>query len=766
MEFSERVNEIINSAFIKAGMEQNEYMTPEHILYALCKEFPFQRALSACGGNVERLEQSLNHFFKNQLPHKKGDEIAVSNGTQSVFEYALEQAVSSGKEEVEISHLLKGIMEQEESFAVYYLSIEAESPVSLLAAVNQELSDNSSQEVFRIVDEEDDYDDEDAPWVTAEEKNGGWKKYVTCLNDTVGNHNPLIGREEELERTIQVLCCRDKNNPLHIGEAGVGKTSITYGLAARINEGNVPDSVKNARIYMLDMAGMVAGTQYRGEYEKRMRDVMTHIAKEPSPIVFIDEIHTIVGAGDQTGSMDAATLLKPWFEDPSIRFIGSTTYEEYNRTISKNKTLIRRFQNIDIAEPDQEECISILEGIRECYEEHHGIVYAAGFMEKAVELSARYMNERYLPDKAIGLIDEAGAWLQLHPELAKGKTQNGRLIADTDLVDLTVSRICRIPQTVLSQEDEEGLLTLQDRITGQVFGQDEAIEKAVYAVQMSRLGLVEEHKPVASLLFVGPTGVGKTEAAKVLAAELGIGFIRFDMSEYTERHTVAKLIGSPAGYVGFEDGGQLTDAIRKNPHCVLLLDEIEKAHTDIFNILLQVMDYATLTDNHGRKADFSHVILIMTSNAGAAAVGKKMIGFGERSVMESNMMDEVRRVFSPEFRNRLSGILMFHKLSMDMAMRIVKKKTAQLEGYLRKRNIAAAFSEEVYNYLLREGYSEEYGAREIDRIIQEKLKPLFVREILKGGLKNGGYVQVLMNPEKRDEIILQKNLQPLPLESK
>lgn len=752
MEFSDKVNEVINSAFIKAGIEQNEYMTPEHMLYALCKELLFQRALSGCGGSVERLEQNLNRFFKSQLPQKKGDEIAVSNGTQSVFECAVRQAMASGREEVEISHILKGIMEQEESFAVYYLYMEVEDPVSLLAAVNQEIVENSRKE--SVVLEEEDADVEDASWISMEEKSGGWKNYVTCLNDTVHEHNPLVGREDELERTIQVLCCRDKNNPMHIGEAGVGKTSITYGLAARINEGRVPDSLKDARIFMLDMAGMVAGTQYRGEYEKRMRDVMLHISKETSPIVFIDEIHTIVGAGDQTGSMDAASLLKPWFEDPSIRFIGSTTYEEYNRTISKNKTLIRRFQNIDIAEPSQEECISILEGIRGRYEEHHGVVYAPGFMEKAVELSARYMNERYLPDKAIGLIDEAGAWLQLHPELAREKTADGKLIADTDLVDLTVSRICRIPQTVLDQEDEAGLLTLKDRITSHVFGQDEAIEKAVYAVQISRLGLIEEHKPVASLLFVGPTGVGKTEAAKVLASELGISFVRFDMSEYTERHTVAKLIGSPAGYVGFEDGGQLTDAIRKNPHCVLLLDEIEKAHNDIFNVLLQVMDYATLTDNHGRKADFSHVILIMTSNAGAASVGKKMIGFGERSVMESNMMDEVKRVFSPEFRNRLSGILMFHKLSPDMAMRIVKKKTAQLEKYLGRRGITVAFAEEVYDYLLEKGYSEEYGAREIDRVIQERLKPLFVKEILGGNLKNGGHIEVLMDPDQEGRIIL------------
>ena len=754
MEFSGKVNEVINSAFIKAGVEQNEYMTPEHILYALCKELPFQRAICDCGGRVERLERNLNQFFKQQLPQKGRDEIAVSKGAQSVFECASNQAVLSGKFEIEIPHLVKGILELEESFAVYYLSMEVGDPVSLLAAVNQELDEVSEDRTELRNTDDGSMEEMDADWRYEEEASGNWQSYTVCLNDTVEEHNPLVGREEEMERTIQVLCCRDKNNPMHIGEAGVGKTSITYGLAARINEGKVPESLKNARIFMLDMAGIVAGTQYRGEYERRMRDVMNHIAKEEAPIVFIDEIHTIVGAGDQTGSMDAASLLKPWFEKPSIRFIGSTTYEEYNRTISKNKSILRRFQNIDIAEPSREECVCILEGIRERYEAHHGIAFAPGVLEKTVELSARYMNERFLPDKAIGLLDEAGAWLQLHPELAKEKTADGKLVADGELIDLTVSKICRIPQSALSQEEEAGLLTLKDRINAQVFGQEEAIEKAVYAVQISRLGLVEEQKPVASLLFVGPTGVGKTEAAKVLAAELGIHFVRFDMSEYTERHTVAKLIGSPAGYVGFEDGGQLTDAIRKHPHCVLLLDEIEKAHNDIFNILLQVMDYATLTDNHGRKADFSHVILIMTSNAGAAAVGKKMIGFGERSVMESNMMDEVKRVFSPEFRNRLSGILMFHRLSREMAMRIVKKKAAQLEGYLRKRQISAAFSGEVYEYLLEQGYSEEYGAREIERVIQEKVKPLFVQEILNGNLKNGGHVDVVMSPEGAKRITL------------
>lgn len=759
MKLSKEVEELLNHAFIKASMKQNEYMMPEHLLAVLCSNHAFRQTLEICGGEIGRLEQNLNRFFEENLTLKKDvEKITFSKGAQQVLEYAMQWAIASENEEVKLSHVLSGISKLEESFAVYYLQLEVEDLVTFLAVFIEILEDDSDlvEGEFSIWDEknEDDDDAMDAPWEFSEKTQKDWRNYVTCLNDTVRHHNPLIGREEELERTIQILCCRDKNNPLHIGEAGVGKTSITYGLAARINEGRVPKSLEHARIYMLDMAGMVAGTQYRGEYEKRVRMVMSNLAEEETPIVFIDEIHTIVGAGDQSGSMDAASLLKPWFEDPSIRFIGSTTYEEYNRIISKNKTLIRRFQNVEITEPSVEDCIAILEGIRERYEDYHGIVYAPGFMERAVEASARYMNNRFLPDKAIGLLDEAGAWLQLHPEQALHKTTEGALIAETELVDQTISRICRIPQSILSQEDERNLLTLSERISHQVFGQEEAIEKMVYSVQISRLGLIEEHKPVASLLFVGPTGVGKTEAAKVLAAELGVKFIRFDMSEYTERHAVAKLIGSPAGYVGFEDGGQLTDVIRQNPHCVLLLDEIEKAHSDIFNILLQVMDYATLTDNHGRKADFSHVILIMTSNAGAASVGKKMIGFGERSVMESNMMEEVNRIFAPEFRNRLSGILMFHRLSKEMALQIVKKKTAQLETYLHKREISVTFSEEVYSHLLNIGYSEEYGAREIDRAIQEKLKPLFVQEILKGRLKNGGHAEVVLGSENTIEVVV------------
>lgn len=774
MVFSDKVSEIVNTAFVKAGMEKNEYLTPEHLLYTMLAEEPVENAVYDCGGDVDIIKAQLEDFFSEKLPKHDSYEIAVSNSANEVFEKAARQAASAGKNQIELPHVMKAITDLKESYAVYYLIEEVGDFSEFLAHLNEEIDEMNQEEEEDTrralpgheghgnndkdgeAGEDDDDDDDEIFIISDETMDGIWEeeprrrkrrkshlsRYVTCLNETVSDHNPLIGREKELERTIQVLCCRDKNNPLHIGEAGVGKTSITYGLASMIVHGQVPESLKDARIFRLDLNAVVAGAQYRGQFEQRVQEIMSEIAQEKNPIVFIDEIHTIVGAGDYSGSSDAASLLKPWFEDPHVRFIGSTTYEDYNRSISKNKTLIRRFQNIDIEEPSVAETIDILEGIRDRYEKHHGIIYGEGFMEEAVNLASRYMSDRFLPDKAIALIDEAGAILQLHPELADGRTQEGILIAGTSLAGIAVSRICHIPETRLTAEAEDSLLTLKDRISSQVFGQDEAISQMVYAVQTSRLGLQAEHKPVASLLFVGPTGVGKTESAKVLAAELGVSFLRFDMSEYTERHTVAKLIGSPAGYVGYEDGGQLIDAVRKNPYSVLLLDEIEKAHSDIFNVLLQVMDYATLTDSHGRKADFSHVILIMTSNAGAASVGKALIGFGERSVMESNMMDEVKRIFAPEFRNRLSGVLVFNKLSKEMAMRIVKKKTAELAGYLEKRGVQATFTDALYAYILETGYSPEFGAREIDRAIADKLTPYFVKALLEHRISEGDAVTI------------------------
>lgn len=551
------------------------------------------------------------------------------------------------------------------------------------------------------------------------------------------NSCPLIGREAELERTMQVLCRRQKNNPLHVGEPGVGKTAITYGLAARINEGRVPEKLKNARIYGIDLGSMLAGTQFRGDFEKRLKAVMEELKEEENPILYIDEIHNLVGAGAVNGgSMDASNLLKPYLTDGKLKFIGATTYEEYKKYFSKDKSLVRRFQNIDIKEPTVEETVEILNGLKPYYEKFHHVRYQKGTMEHAASLSEQYINERYLPDKAIDLIDEAGAYLELHPKNKKIQ------VVDKKLVEEVLAKICRIPKQTVETEERQKLARLERELKGRVFGQEAAVDQLTNAIKLSKAGLSEENKPVGSLLFVGPTGVGKTELAKSVAEVLGIRLVRFDMSEYAEKHTVAKLIGSPAGYVGYEEGGLLTEAIRKNPHCVLLLDEIEKAHSDIYNILLQIMDYATLTDNQGRKADFRSVILIMTSNAGAEKADRASIGFGGRQLNEEGITDEVKRVFRPEFRNRLDRIIIFRPLDAAMADRIVGKEFGNLARKAAEKNVELTLSRACRKYLAAKGVSREYGAREIKRIIGQEIKPLLVDEMLFGRLKKGGSCEI------------------------
>jgi len=553
----------------------------------------------------------------------------------------------------------------------------------------------------------------------------------------VKNSCPLIGREAELERTMQVLCRRQKNNPLHVGEPGVGKTAITYGLAARINEGRVPEKLKNARIYGIDLGSMLAGTQFRGDFEKRLKAVMEELKEEENPILYIDEIHNLVGAGAVNGgSMDASNLLKPYLTDGKLKFIGATTYEEYKKYFSKDKSLVRRFQNIDIKEPTVEETVEILNGLKPYYEKFHHVRYQKGTMEHAASLSEQYINERYLPDKAIDLIDEAGAYLELHPKNKKIQ------VVDKKLVEEVLAKICRIPKKTVETEERQKLARLERELKGRVFGQEAAVDQLTNAIKLSKAGLSEENKPVGSLLFVGPTGVGKTELAKSVAEVLGIRLVRFDMSEYSEKHTVAKLIGSPAGYVGYEEGGLLTEAIRKNPHCVLLLDEIEKAHSDIYNILLQIMDYATLTDNQGRKTDFRSVILIMTSNAGAEKADRASIGFGGRQLNEEGITDEVKRVFRPEFRNRLDRIIIFRPLDAAMADRIVGKEFGNLARKAAEKNVELTLSRACRKYLAAKGVSREYGAREIKRIIGQEIKPLLVDEMLFGRLKKGGSCEV------------------------
>lgn len=566
-----------------------------------------------------------------------------------------------------------------------------------------------------------------------------WKGMVTCINDHIDERNPLIGREKELERTIQVLCRKEKNNPLHLGEPGVGKTALIYGLADRLRQGKVPNRLKDYKIYELNIGSLVAGTQYRGDFEKRLKSIMDGISNERKAIVYIDEIHNLVGAGrTNDSSLDASNLLKPFLEGGKIRFIGSTTYDEFNRFFSQDKGLTRRFQQIDILEPSVEETIRIIKGLQSKYEAYHEVVYGEGAIEFAVESSAKYIADRFLPDKAIDLIDEAGAYRQIHPLV------EGPQVVDKSLISDVLAKVCKIDAAALKEEDNASLETLEPNLKQKIYGQDEAIRQVVESVQLSKAGLLDVDKPIASLLFVGPTGVGKTELCKVLAAELGISLVRFDMSEYTEKHTVAKLIGSPAGYVGYEDGGLLTDAIRKTPNCVLLLDEMEKAHSDIYNILLQVMDYARLTDNKGRKADFRHVILVMTSNAGAQYAHLSSIGFGGKVSSGSAMLAQVKKTFKPEFINRLNGMVTFNDMDEVMASAVLDKKLRELNEKLAAKQVSLALSDEARAQLLKEGYSKTYGAREMDRVIRNQLSTLLMREILFGHLKGGGAARAVV----------------------
>lgn len=578
----------------------------------------------------------------------------------------------------------------------------------------------------------DEYDDPEG-WQTGKRHPSDWHKLVTCISEKVDQHNPLIGREKELDRTIQVLCRAEKNNPLHVGEPGVGKTALVFGLAKLINENQVPDRLKGARIYGMDIGQMLAGSQYRGDFEKRIKMVMDGAAKEGNVIIYIDEIHNMIGAGrGSDGGPDASNMLKQYLEAGDIRFIGSTTYEEYNRYMAKSKGIVRRFQQIDIKEPSVDEAIKILEGLQHKYNIYHGVTYRKDALEYAVRASDKYISNRFLPDKAIDLMDEAGAYLEVHP------ANRQRSYVTKAVIQQILTKVCKIDAAAIKDEDNSALASLRQRMLDKIYGQDTAVDKVVEAVMMAKAGLIDDDKPMASLLFVGPTGVGKTEVARVLARELGIELVRFDMSEYTEKHAVAKLIGSPAGYVGYEDGGQLTDAIRKTPNCVLLLDEIEKAHSDIYNILLQVMDYARLTDNKGQKADFRNVILIMTSNAGAQYASQANIGFAGNVSRGQAMLAQVKKTFRPEFINRLSDTVVFHDMDRHMAELILDKKLAQLADKLSAKGVSIELTPQAREHLLKWGFTKEYGAREMDRVIGNRLKPVLMKALIFGKLKKGG----------------------------
>ena len=716
----------VNSAFTyaqkKAISYRHEFITPEHLLSAFLEQSPFASALNMCFCDTQELAFSLENYFTEELESVPADmdyELEVSTQLNELIQHAYLMIDYSSAEALNVPHLVQSMLQLKDSWACHILK----------EALEEDLPEFISQLISRYEEVEEEDDLQTSP----QEKSEPWRNFVTCLNDCLQDHNPLIGREAELERTIQVLCRKEKNNPLHVGEPGVGKTSLAYGLAARIEAREVPERLLDCRIYELDLGTLLAGTQYRGDFEKRLKTIMEGVRNEGRAIIYIDEIHNLIGAGRTgDGSMDASNMLKPYLESGDIRFIGSTTYEEYNRYFARSKGLVRRFQQIDILEPSIEETIHIVEGLKEKYEEFHGVTYHPDVIPYAVKASVRYISDRFLPDKAIDLVDEAGAYREIHP------IPSGEQIVDKTLITDVLARICKVDALAMKEEDTTSLETLHARISAKIYGQEEAVRQVVEAVQMSKAGLLDENKPLASLLFVGPTGVGKTEVAKVLASELGISLQRFDMSEYTEKHTVAKLIGSPAGYVGYEDGGLLTDAIRKTPNCVLLLDEIEKAHPDVFNILLQVMDYAVLTDNKGRKADCRHVILIMTSNAGAQFARQASIGFSSQITAGEAMLKQVKKTFKPEFINRLSATVVFHDMSQEMASLILDKKLGELSSKLAARQIEMELSPEARNWLLQRGFLPEYGAREMDRVIASHLKPLLMREILFGSLKSGG----------------------------
>jgi ATP-dependent Clp protease ATP-binding subunit ClpA len=732
---SNELEHCLNAAFQAARDARHEYMTVEHLLLSIIDTPSIQEILKACGAQPAPLRAELAAFIADSTPKLTLDddrEVQPTLGFQRVLQRAVFHVQSSGKPEVSVANVLVAIFSEKQSHAAYLLSNHDVTRLDVINFISHGLAKGEESAPAK------DNATDGAERSDTDSAEGALNKYATNLNQLAeqGRIDPLIGRVHEVERTIEILCRRRKNNPLYVGEAGVGKTAIAEGLARLIVEGKVPDVLSDCTIYSLDMGSLVAGTKYRGDFEKRLKGVLTDLRKRPGAVLFIDEIHTVIGAGSASGGvMDASNLIKPVLANGELRCIGSTTYTEYRGIFEKDHALARRFQKIDVAEPSVAETVEILNGLRSRFEEHHGVKYTDEALQAAAELAARYINDRHLPDKAIDIVDEAGANLRLKPADQRPEA------VTVDHIEAVVARIARIPPKQVSTSDREVLRNLERNLKLVIYGQDPAIETLGAAIKMARSGLGDGRKPVGSFLFAGPTGVGKTEVTRQLALALGVEFIRFDMSEYMERHTVSRLIGAPPGYVGFDQGGLLTEAIAKHPHAVLLLDEIEKAHPDVFNLLLQVMDHGTLTDNNGRKADFRHVIIVMTTNAGAADMARSAIGFTPGDPTHDGM-DAIKRLFSPEFRNRLDAIVQFGSLDERTIERVVDKLILEVEAQLEQKGVVVTFDEAARRWIARKGYDPRMGARPMARLIQERVKRPLAEELLFGQLKDGGTVVV------------------------
>jgi ATP-dependent Clp protease ATP-binding subunit ClpA len=736
------VEKALDGAERLAKEKNHQFLTPEHLLCSLLEIDTFSDIIKEIKGDINKIKEELNAYLE-KVPVVVGP-FSKSEATEALnllIKGSAQRCLSNGNREISLLDIITSMISLNETIAAYVLTNFVDPNKLIYSLSNSEFEEN---------DEDDEDDDEmyGNPFMMggAAPKKNDWKKFVSLLNDEVKeDHVPFVGREEEIETTFEILCRKKKNNPVHLGEPGVGKTAIALGIAEKINNGvGVPKKLENAKIYSLNMGSLTAGTHLRGQFEQRLENILKGLEKEGNTILYIDEIHTIVGAGASGGGqVDAANILKPYLTRGKIKFIGATTHDEYKKYFEKDKALSRRFQPITVVEPSEEQAIEILNGLKGYYEEYHGVTYTEEAIEAAVRLSSKYINDRFLPDKAIDIIDIAGAKLAMRDyettEVSK------------ELIEKIIGKTAKIPAETVSSDDKTKLIQLSTELKDKVYGQDAAIEAVVRAIKRHRAGFSDSNKPIASMLFVGPTGTGKTYIAQNLADVMGIPLIKYDMSEYMEAHSVAKLIGSPAGYVGYEEGGKLVDDIKKNPHCVLLLDEIEKAHPDVFNALLQIMDDAVLTDNQGRKADFKNVILIMTSNAGAKDIGKKGIGFGGANTATKNeeaVTEALKRTFTPEFRNRLSKVVVFNNIDKTVATSIIDAQLAKIKELLAKKSVEVEFSESCVEYLLKKGFSEEFGAREIKRVISNEIDDLFVDELLDGRLEHGGKCSVDLKDEK------------------